>query len=307
MPNRRKVLIGLGGSVAIAGCTGETDEEEPEEEDTTNEPPEEEEPERESEEEPEQEPEEDEPEEEETTQETQVEITVDWTYLEGVLNSQTDRFYSGGSSLRQSLQTDDEVTHVGVRLEYPEHNAAFSQATAKGLSEIITLNIPPADNANLYAVAVVNNEEREEALLVSKIEGLEINEDANNQWASEDLDWTTTGWFVKEEHEEGYERGEFYVDKEEEDFRLHYYVTYPFHSEQDLTYEELLVRLSGKGWIGENTDEYHEFYLTAENPSIGESSETEHSFVPYVVSEMFSLPPARYEIKPKGEFTVVWE
>ena len=32
MPNRRKVLIGLGGSIAIAGCTGETDEEEPEEE-----------------------------------------------------------------------------------------------------------------------------------------------------------------------------------------------------------------------------------------------------------------------------------
>lgn len=32
MSSRRKVLIGLGGSIAIAGCTGETDEEEPEEE-----------------------------------------------------------------------------------------------------------------------------------------------------------------------------------------------------------------------------------------------------------------------------------
>jgi len=47
MPNRRKVLIGLGGSVALAGCTGETDEEEPEpeeeepEEDTPTETPEE--------------------------------------------------------------------------------------------------------------------------------------------------------------------------------------------------------------------------------------------------------------------------
>ena len=32
MPKRRNVLIGLGGMVALAGCTGETDDEEPEEE-----------------------------------------------------------------------------------------------------------------------------------------------------------------------------------------------------------------------------------------------------------------------------------
>jgi len=38
MPNRRKVLIGLGGSVALAGCTGDTDEEEPEEEPEEEEP-----------------------------------------------------------------------------------------------------------------------------------------------------------------------------------------------------------------------------------------------------------------------------
>ena len=38
MPNRRKVLIGLGGSIAIAGCTGDTDEEEPEPEEEEPEP-----------------------------------------------------------------------------------------------------------------------------------------------------------------------------------------------------------------------------------------------------------------------------
>ena len=60
MPNRRKVLIGLGGSVALAGCTGDTDDEEPEEEeDTPTETPEE------------TESEEDTEEEEETTQEEQ--------------------------------------------------------------------------------------------------------------------------------------------------------------------------------------------------------------------------------------------
>ncbi|MCQ4331947.1 hypothetical protein KM295_00305 [Natronomonas sp. F2-12] len=37
MPNRRKVLIGLGGSIALAGCSGETEEPESEDQDQTEE------------------------------------------------------------------------------------------------------------------------------------------------------------------------------------------------------------------------------------------------------------------------------
>ena len=84
-------------------------------------------------------------------------------------------------------------------------------------------------------------------------------------------------------------------------------MTYPFHSDRDLQYEELLIGLNGRGSAGENKGEYHTFTATAENPSTSEESETTHTFYPYLDSQMFNLPAERYRIDPIGEFTVSWE
>lgn len=322
--NRRKYLAVAGGAIPVAGCIGDVDdeegdgpaeaseselesedaEEEPESEDenTEEEPA--------TEEEPGSDTDEEDPEsEEEEPEETSVAVTVDWDYLEGLLIEQAQTTQPGVLGTL-SASTEGNITHVGVRVEYPDADAAFSQSTTKALADnegIVTLNVPPAEEANIYLVAVEYEESDGTGLLLASENGTQIEEDTANEWVTDDFEWVAAEWFVTEEYEDEYGQGKFHVDKDKQLFRLPYLVTYPFQPGQELTYEQLLVGITGQGITGENLDDYYKYYAAARNPSEGESSETSHSFYPHVVSERFSLPPARYQIGPTGEFTVMWE
>lgn len=238
--------------------------------------------------------------------ETRAEIKIDWKQIQGLL-SQSNRFFSNGSSILQLNDSQSTVTHVGARLEYPEYNAAFSQSATRETSEdegIITIEVPPTDTASLYVAAV--NVDEASCLLLGALEDISIEEGANT-WETSDVDWVEASWSVIEEQRDDYESGTFQVDNSERRFSLKYKVTYPFHSDKNLQYEELLIGLNGSGSSGENTGEYYTFSVSAENPSVSENSETEHTFYPYLDSQMFNLPAERYRIDPIGEFTVSWE
>lgn len=273
--NRRKYLAATGGIITLSGCTELTPENLSSGEESG----------------------------------TLLEVTVDWDYLEGMVTDQTWN-QSGSSSQVYNINNEQDITHVGARIEYQEAEASFSQSTTKSLADdegIITLDVPPTDNANIYLAAVSYDDDNQSALLFAGKEGISIEEDTANEWTIDDFEWTTTEWYVDEEYQQEFDMGVFHVDKDKSRFELPYYVTYPFHQGQDPTYEQVLVGLSGTGSLGENTDAYHEHIVSAENPSPGETGETTHTFNPYLVSEHFSLPPGRYKIEPVGEFTVIWD
>ena len=126
MPNRRKVLIGLGGSVAIAGCTGDTDEEEPE--------PEEEEPEQEEEEpEPDPEEEEEEPEEEEEEEPEEEEEEPDPPQIEIIEINSRDKI----------LNEDDLDVHVDVENRGGQTGVAVVEVNLGGPQQSEQVEIEP--------------------------------------------------------------------------------------------------------------------------------------------------------------------
>jgi len=310
--NRRKYILTTGGVIALAGCSGESEDEPPEEEEkepeAAEEEEEEEQEEEEEEEQEEEEEEEEQEEEEEEGEETSIEVRVDWDYLEGAIAEEAQISYSGFSSIF-STNSEDRITHVGVRIEYPEENAAFSQSVDKSTADnegILTLRTPPADNVNIYLTAVEYDSPVGSALLVAAESGTKIEEGATNQWVTDDFDWITTEWFVDEEYEDEYEEGKFYVDKNKERFQLPVHVTYPFHKNKDIDYRKLLVGV-GKGWIHENTENYYVFQVTVDNPSKGEESTTNHTFSSYIMGEKFTLPETIYRIEQLGGFDVIWE
>lgn len=227
-------------------------------------------------------------------------ININWNQLNTVL--------SQGSS-KASQTVDEIVTHFGIRLIYQNENAVFTQSVERESAEengLITLEVPPTNNAQLFAVAVQNDDQAELLHLMGTLPSLSIETGQEYEWSVNDFDWINAYWEVHEEFQAEYENGAFAVDMNEGGFELLYRVRNPLDTDNNLSYDELSIRLNGTGVHRDYADGYRNYATQAFNHNPGSESIETFEFFPYLVSDRFNLPSARYRVGDLGTFDVQW-
>lgn len=228
-----------------------------------------------------------------------VDINVDWESLGDTGNN------------RMKANISDSVTHFGARLMYPLQNASFQQSVEKSTAEeqgVITMEVPEADSARLLVAAVRHETGNDKAYLFGVLEDLEIQTGTGYQWNIDDFQWTEAFWEPADSLAEDYNSGGFTVSKDRETFDFYFLVTDPFYPKSDPPLDSYLIRLNGYGGNQKYENGYRVMRQIAENPDVGTANQSEHdNFFPYLKSEMFQLPDARYVVYKKGRFTVNWE
>lgn len=214
------------------------------------------------------------------------------------------------SAKLQAKANEDSVTHFGVRIIYPVENAVFTQSvenTGGDSTALITMEVPQTDSARIYAVAVYSDPSTDKVVNMGTITEQQLNDAPEYTFTVSDFTWYAPNWHVKEGYETAYNNGAS-VDKSESRYDLHYMVHNPFdRNKGKYDYDSFLIKIAGTGgWEGYEGD-YKEYFATATNPTVGDSSTTYHNFFPYLDSELFNLPTGRYVVGEKGNFTVNWE
>ncbi|HKL18707.1 MAG TPA: hypothetical protein VJ905_07050 [Halalkalibaculum sp.] len=227
-----------------------------------------------------------------------VKINIDWTSLDQSLNKAK---YKGIS---------DSVTHFGARLVYPAQNAVFIQSVEKVTADslgIITMEVPSADTARLLVTAVRYENGNHKVFGMGVLEDITIDNGTAYDWSVEDISWTKPTWKVADSLATDYGNGTFTVSKEKTYFDLWYLVKTPYITDPLANYEQLIIKLNGTGGEESYENGYREFRAVAENPTPGTANQQSYSFFPWLDSDKFNLPSARYVVEKKGNFTVYWE
>lgn len=227
-----------------------------------------------------------------------IKINVDWTSL--------DQSISQGKLKGIS----DSVTHFGSRLVYPNQNAVFQQSVEKVTADsmgVITMEVPAADTARLLVAAVRNESGKDKVFGFGVLEDLTIENGTSYDWSVDEITWTNPSWKVVDSLATDYENGTFTVSKDRSKFNLWYLVKTPYITESMAGYEDLIVKLNGTGAQEDYKNGYREFRVVASNPTPGTANEQTYSFFPWLDSDKFNLPNARYVVEEKGSFTVNWE
>ena len=231
---------------------------------------------------------------------------------------------SGASSLGLAMVDDVEVTMVGARVVYENESAIFMQSVTREVAEaegVITLSVPPTSKAHLYVAAV--NDVREEAIWLGVKRDITILEDTILDIPMEDIEWVRAEWEMvgffdvdtMEKLEPSISHGEgrltITFSKELERVELIGRVRDPFQPGAPPTWGELLIGLTGQGYIRNNNDGWREMYSHFVNPKPGEENVAEHlGFQPALSSEMFNLSAMNgHSILPAGlnPLIVRWE
>lgn len=240
----------------------------------------------------------------------QVSISVDWNELEGQLsdNSNEKSAYS---------ETGESITHFGARLVYVKENAVFTQSverTDEEDQEIITMEVPPAEEAFLMVTAV-NYGETDEALLFGTIEEVQLQHGTQYDWSVENIDWIVPEWTVIDSLAEDYENGVLTANKDDDDFELIIHVTEPFYPlfqkvSSNVNYDENIIKINGSGGMHDYDEDngMRDFRFIFENPDVGtENVEFYGNAFPRLDSQMFNLPSVRYVVDKKIEMEISWE
>lgn len=203
------------------------------------------------------------------------------------------------------------VTHTGVRVVYPEDNAAYSQSVTREVAEtqgIITLQIPSTDDAEIYLLAVHYSEKNENkrALWMGYIESFPIPPDSITTITMNQIDWIEATWYPGEGYED-FENG-LVAPKNEKVFWFPIYVRDPFQVGQDVSYEKSIFKISGRSSCWENVDGWRRFDISHWNSDIGVPHTETYSFQPGIDYLLFNLPDGRYNIAPiVTPYVVTWE
>ena len=220
------------------------------------------------------------------------------------------------SSLDQSLSKtkikglSDSVTHFGARLVYPVQNAVFIQSVEKVTADslgIITMEVPSADSARLLVTAVRYENGNHKVFGMGVLEDLTIDHGTAYDWSVDDISWTKPTWKVADSLAADYESGIFKVSKDRTYFDMWYLVKTPYITDPLADYEKLIIKLNGTGGEESYQNGYREFRAVAENPTPGTANQQSYSFFPWLDSDKFNLPSARYVVEKKGSFSVSWE
>lgn len=234
---------------------------------------------------------------------TMLEIVIHWDELSGTKSSKStaNQFDDGGP------------THFGSRLEYPHEDAVFAQAISRDKAEefgIITLEVPPTNNTELYVVAVRENKEgegqrgqRDPVIWIGEIKNMEIEEGSSNIIKIEDINWTAPYWdFVMDEVRTAYEEGRMEGDKDEETMSFEIFVYEPIG-------ERAILGLNGSSSTRPYFAEEGKWQIRVHcrNNSVGQESESTCLFWPFVRPEMFNLPDIRFSVPPQAKvFEIEW-
>jgi hypothetical protein len=203
------------------------------------------------------------------------------------------------------------VTHTGVRVVYPDENAAYSQSVTREIAEtqgIITLQIPATTNAKMYVVAIHGSEtaENRRALQLGYVDALTILEDNITTITMFDIDWTTATWYPGEDYTE-YQNG-LIASKEIKRFIFPIYVSDPFQVGEDVTHEQAIIKVLGRNSCQENINGWRRYDISHENTAIGVEYTGTYTFQPYLGSLFFNLPEGLYLIEPiVDRYTVTWQ
>lgn len=222
-----------------------------------------------------------------------ISIAVDWQNLDQIQDSDL-----------MSLD-DNEITHFGVRLVYEDENAVYMQAVEKESAEeegLITLEVPPTDNAQFYAVAVKDDGGMSSYLqLAGAMYDISILQGEPQEWGVDDFEWIEPYWEVIEEKQDDFESGQFAADKDDEHLLIIVYARHPFQHE--------LFGLNGssQGCEREERDGYYSVCVRVDNPTPGTENTSEHSFWPFLNYSYFNLPEGRrYIVEKQGTVEVHW-
>lgn len=205
------------------------------------------------------------------------------------------------------------ITHLGVRLLYPDQNAVFIQSTERKPEEntgIIRLEIPPSNSARMLIAAVHYDGSENRLLKMGVVEDLTIQSGVSYEWGVNGITWTDPHWSPADSLAEQYESGVFTVDKNLKEFSFYFLVRDPYSSEAQPSLDNYLLRLNGRGGNTGYENGYRILRQVVENPDVGNAnSEYYDDFYPYLPGDLFQLPTdgARYVVYKKGEFIVNWE
>jgi len=237
-----------------------------------------------------------------------VNISVSWSELESIIASK--------SKLEDSNQNAEErITHFGTRLVYVQENAVFTQSVERNNEddqEIITLEVPPTEEAYLFVTAV-DFEGTKKALLLGTLDNITMNQGTVYHWSIEDLDWIVPEWTVEEGLADEYSNGVITADKDDSDFELTLHVSDPYYSILDkhsshVGYDDNMIKFNGTGSIVDSEkSKTRDFRFILENPETGnENTKFYDNIYPWLDSQMFGLPSARYIIYDTIEVEIRW-
>lgn len=237
-----------------------------------------------------------------------VRVNVNWEEVDGMV-----------STSKVNLSHSDEsmtVTDFGIRLVYTKENAVFIQSVSRSTAEnegLITLEVPPTEEAFLFATAV-NTEGKNEALLFGTLDSLKIERGTIYDWSIDDFEWVRPEWIIVDSLASDYENGLITADKDESSLTLTVHVTDPFfeflnRQSTNVTYEESILKLSGSGNIAQGVENgFRDFRFHLSNPNVGvESTQSYEDIFPFLESQKFNFPSVRYVIKEKLSVDVRWE
>lgn len=239
-----------------------------------------------------------------------VNLSVNWNDLELIVSS---------NSKQKGFSADEanQITHFGARLVYVQENAVFAQSVERsGESDqgLITLEVPPTDEAFLFATAV-NVSGEAKAILLGTLGNISMEPGTVYDWSIDSIDWIVPEWSVVDSLAEAYESGVIVADKDESKFELILKVTDPFHPflEElftEVSYDDSIIRLNGTGGMFDFDAEsgLRDFRFDLSNPLVGtESTQTYDNIFPRLDGQRFNLPSAQYVVFDKINVDISWE
>lgn len=184
-----------------------------------------------------------------------------------IINAEEISSSNTQSASSQNIYENNNITHIGTRIEYPRETANFIQSVkidqAKN-SGIITFNIPATKDANIYVVAVNYDESR--ALYFGVKRGINIENDTVTEIRTNDFEWVKADWKYGED-------------------KSQILIRDPFR-QVDARYDEYFIGINGESSISDDfTEDGYRIYYNAQG-------------TPYIKHSFFNLPfKSRYLIE----------
>lgn len=215
-----------------------------------------------------------------------------------------------------------ELTHVGARLEYASDNAFFAQAVTRQAAEthgIITLAVPPTPKARLLVAAVQYEVgsfptnaawKRNQVVRLGVVDSVHVVQGQTRVVQYADIRWIVPNWDVPDATQRSQLlSGRMQASKAGSDFRFNVDVRDPFQEGLNPPYDNLLIAVNGTtGQFTALPNGYRRFPIICPNTAVGQDHLSSCHFYPYLASERFNLPTARYVVLPLADpFEVEWK
>jgi hypothetical protein len=226
-------------------------------------------------------------------------LRVDWSKLTGAINSLASPATQDAGNLAPL-----DITHVGSRLIYIKENAAFTQSVQRDSTPtaLLTLRVPATDSADLFVVAVHNQNGVRRALKMGVKRNLKILEGnpvtlTLDSLALVDATWEVIDTTVTVVNDTIVAVG----GQDSRNVKIR--VADPYQVGFVPTFTMSVIKFWGTGFWGANTDGWREITSVTAR-SLGATTTTA-TIWPYVDGGLFNLSE-QFFIGPRGTIRVNW-